>query len=89
MTKNSHFLNKSGDENLLASVFCSTFAASNEKPTETMKKILIMVTIMTSMVLASCNVTRVVTNESQYVQKGDTSVLIQTRIVETYDASRK
>ena len=54
-----------------------------------MKRLLIMATIMTSMVLASCNVTRVVTNESQYVQKGDTSVLIQTRIVETYDASRK
>ena len=54
-----------------------------------MKKIIIMATIMTSMVLASCNVTRTITNESQYVQKGDTSVLIQTRIVETYDASRK
>ena len=54
-----------------------------------MKKIIIMATIMTSLVLASCNVTRTITNESQYVQKGDTSVLIQTRIVETYDASRK
>ena len=54
-----------------------------------MKKIIIMATIMTSMVLASCNVTRVVTNESQYVQKGDTSVLIQTRIVETYDATKR
>ena len=54
-----------------------------------MKKILIMTVIMTSMVLASCNVTRVVTNESQYLQKGDTSVVIQTRTVETYDASRK
>ena len=54
-----------------------------------MKKIILMALILTSMVLASCNVTRVVTNESQYVQKGDTSVLIQTRIVETYDASKK
>ena len=54
-----------------------------------MKKIIIMATILTSMVLASCNVTRVVTNESQYYQRGDTSVLIQTRIVETYDATKK
>ena len=54
-----------------------------------MKKILIMAMILTSMVLASCNVTRVVTNESQYVQKGDTSILIQTKIIETYDASKK
>ncbi len=39
--------------------------------------------------LSSCNVTRVITNESQYVQRGDTSVVIQTRTVETYDASKK
>lgn len=39
--------------------------------------------------LNSCNVTRVVTNESQYYQKGDTSVVIQTKITETYDASKK
>ena len=39
--------------------------------------------------LTSCNVTRVITNESQYVQRGDTSVVIQTKTVETYDASKK
>ena len=54
-----------------------------------MKKILIMATIMTSMVLVSCNVTRTITNESQYYQRGDTSVVIQTKTIETYDASRK
>ena len=54
-----------------------------------MSKILIMTVIMTSMLLASCNVTRVVTNESQYLQKGDTSVVIQTRTVETYEATKK
>ena len=49
-----------------------------------------MTVIMSGMVLMqSCNVTRVVTNESQYLQKGDTSVVIQTKTVETYDASRK
>ena len=36
-----------------------------------------------------CNVTRTITNESQYFQRGDTSVLIQTKTIETYDASRK
>ena len=54
-----------------------------------MKKIIIMATIMTSMVLVSCNVTRTITNESQYYQRGDTSVVIQTKTIETYDASRK
>lgn len=39
--------------------------------------------------LTSCNVTRVVTNESQYLQRGDTAVVIHTRVTETYDASKK
>ena len=39
--------------------------------------------------MVSCNVTRVVTTESQYWQKGDTSVVIQTRTIESYDASKK
>ena len=39
--------------------------------------------------LTSCNVTRVVTNESQYLQRGDTAVVIHTKTTETYDASKK
>ena len=39
--------------------------------------------------LSSCNVTRTVTTQSQYWQKGDTSCVIQTKTVETYDASKK
>ena len=39
--------------------------------------------------LTSCNVTRTVTTRSEAWQKGDTSVVIQTRTVETYDASKK
>ena len=42
-----------------------------------------------SLGLSSCNVTRTITNESQYVQRGDTSVVIQTKTIETYDASKK
>ena len=37
----------------------------------------------------SCNVTRTITNQSEYYQRGDTSVVIQTKTIETYDASRK
>lgn len=54
-----------------------------------MRKILLMTVIMTSIVMASCNVTRIITNESQYLQRGDTSVVIQTKTIETYDASKK
>lgn len=39
--------------------------------------------------LTSCNVTRTITNESQYVQRGDTNVVIHTKTIETYDASKK
>ena len=37
----------------------------------------------------SCNVTRVVTTSSEYFQRGDTSCMIQTKTVETYDATKK
>ena len=39
--------------------------------------------------LTSCNVTRTVTTKSEYWQKADTSVVIQTKTIETYDASKK
>lgn len=42
-----------------------------------------------SILFSSCNVTRTITNESQYFQRGDTAVLIQTKTVETYDATKK
>lgn len=38
--------------------------------------------------LTSCNVTRVISNQSEYFQKGDTSVVIQTKTTETYDARK-
>lgn len=41
------------------------------------------------MLLVSCNVTRTVTTSSQYYQKGDTSVVIQTKTVESYDGTVK
>lgn len=38
--------------------------------------------------LCSCNVTRVVTNESKYTTRGDTAVVITVKTVETYDAKK-
>ena len=54
-----------------------------------MKKLLIMTVIVTSVVMASCNVTRTISTQSQYYQKGDTTCTIVTKTIETYDASRK
>ena len=39
--------------------------------------------------LSSCNVTRTITTKSECWQKGDTSCVIQTKTIETYDASKK
>ena len=39
--------------------------------------------------LTSCNVTRTVTTRSEAWQKGDTSVVIQSKTIESYNASRK
>lgn len=38
---------------------------------------------------SSCNVTRTVTTTSQYYQRGDTTCTIQTKTIETYDATKK
>ena len=57
----------------------------------------IIVTVTTAIVtcvaialgLSSCNVTRTITTKSEYWQKADSSVVIQTKTIETYDASKK
>ena len=45
--------------------------------------------IASSIGLTSCNVTRTITTQSQYYQKGDTTCTIVTKTIETYDASKK
>ena len=56
-----------------------------------MRKILLfgLIGILGLIGLQSCNVTRTVTTKSEYGQKADTSVVIQTKTIETYDASKK
>ena len=39
--------------------------------------------------LSSCNVTRTITTRSEAWQKGDTSVVIQTKTVESYNAEKR
>jgi len=36
---------------------------------------------------SSCNVTRTVTTSAQTIQRGDTTTIIQTKTIETYDGS--
>jgi len=51
--------------------------------------ITITIIVIAGLGLTSCNVTRTITTRSETWQKGDTNVVIQTKTVETYDASRK
>ena len=38
--------------------------------------------------LTSCNVTRTVTTTSSSIQRGDTSTIIQTKTIESYNATK-
>ena len=46
-------------------------------------------TALAGFLTTACNVTRTVTTESQYWQRGDTTCTIVTKTIESYDASRK
>ena len=39
--------------------------------------------------LSSCNVTRTITTKTEYWQKADTSVVIQTKTIESYNAEKR
>ena len=39
--------------------------------------------------LTGCNVTRTITTTSSSIKRGDTTVIIQSKTIESYDASKK
>ena len=55
----------------------------------------ILLTLLTAMaiglsvMLTACNVTRTVTTTSSSVKRGDTTVIIQNKTIESYDASKR
>lgn len=57
--------------------------------TRTGRRLVFALIIGLGLCLTSCNVVRTITNESQYFTKGDTSVMIQTKTIESYDATKK
>ena len=42
-----------------------------------------------SVMLTSCNVTRTITTTSSSVKRGDTTVIIQSKTIASYDASKR
>ena len=51
--------------------------------------VITIIVIIAAFGLSSCNVVRTITNKSEFYQRGDTSVMIQTKTTESYDASKK
>ena len=55
----------------------------------------ILLTLLTAMaiglsvMLTACHVTRTVTTTSSSVKRGDTTVIIQSKTIESYDASKR
>lgn len=46
----------------------------------------IIIAIAIAFGLSSCNVTRTITTQSSSIQRGDTSITIQTKTIESYNA---
>ena len=51
--------------------------------------VVLVILVVLGAAMQSCNVVRTITNKSEYYQRGDTSVMIQTRTTESYDATKK
>ena len=51
--------------------------------------LMLFVLFVLAIAMSSCNVTRTVTTRSEFWQKADTSVVIQTKTIESYDGSKK
>ena len=56
---------------------------------ETIGWLVLMVLMIVALALSSCNVTRTVTTQSQYYQRGDTTCTIVTKTIESYDGTKK
>jgi len=52
-------------------------------------QILALMIIGAATVLTSCNVTRTITTTSSSVKRGDTTIIIQSKTIESYDATKR
>ena len=59
------------------------------KPVCVLSVLTVCILSVSAVLMTSCNVTRTITTQSEYCQRGDTTVVIQTKTIETYDASKK
>jgi ABC-type proline/glycine betaine transport system substrate-binding protein len=57
----------------------------NNKQREIVAILLFLALIAMACLFGSCNVTRTITTTAQTVQKGDTTTVIMTKTIESYD----
>jgi len=57
----------------------------------TMRKFILLtaIAVATAAALVGCNVTRTITTTSSSIKRGDTTVIIQSKTIESYDATKK
>jgi len=56
-----------------------------KKQFEVAALIVVLTIIAIALLLSSCNVTRTVTTTAQTIQRGDTTTVIMTKTIESYD----
>ena len=54
-------------------------------PCEATALLILLVIIAIALLLSGCNVTRTVTTTAQTIQRGDTTTVIMTKTIESYD----
>lgn len=57
--------------------------------TRTGRRLVFALALGLGLCLTSCNVTRKITTESSFFQRGDTTTTIVTKTIESYDATKK
>ena len=57
----------------------------NKKQFEYTAVVLILLIFILACILSGCNVTRTVTTTAQTIQRGDTTIVIMTKTIESYD----
>ena len=59
----------------------------SKKQFEVTALIVLLVIIALALILSGCNVTRTITTTAQTIQRGDTTTVIMTKTIETYDGN--
>ena len=57
----------------------------SKKQFEAIAAIIVLLIIAIALLMSSCNVTRTVTTTAQTIQRGDTTTVIMTKTIESYD----